>query len=108
MPGPTGHSTNAHGLVIGDVKNRANGKAVQQLIRTFVNGQGHVDQQTSVVSLFEDSNNRGKSGDTIAAQVDLDIPASDPAAHQALEDIEDYMNQLPAPNDFKPGTVRHY
>jgi len=108
MPGPTGHSNSAHGLVIGDLKNKANGKAVQQLVRAFVDGQGHVEQPTSVVSLFEDSNNRGKSGDTIAAQVDLDIPASDPAAHQTLEDIEDYMKNLPAPNDFKNGTVRHY
>jgi len=108
MPGPTGHSKNAHGLVMGELTNKANGKTVQQLVRTFVDGQGHVDQATSVVSPFEDSSNRGKPGDTIAAQVDLNIPATDPAAHQTLEDIEDYMNTLPAPNDFQTGTVKHY
>src|SRR5438093_13581644 len=98
MPGPTGHSKNAHGLVMGELKNKANGKVVQQLVRTFVDGQGHVDQATSVVSLFEDSNNRGNPGDTIAAQVDLDITASDPAAYQTLEYIEYYLNYLTAAN----------
>ena len=108
MPGPGGHTTNAHGLVMGDLKNQANGQAVQQLVRTFVDGQGHVDQATSVVSLFEDANAHGNPGDTIAAQVDLDIPASDPAAHQTLEAIESYMKSIPAPNDFKPNSVKHY
>jgi hypothetical protein len=108
MPGPSRHSTNAHGLVIGDLKNQATGTAVKELVRTFVDGLGHVEQDTSVVSLFEDPNVHGQPGKTIAAQVDLDIPASDPIAHQTLEAIETYMKSIPAPNDFLKPTVKHY
>jgi hypothetical protein len=106
MPGAVAHSHDAHGLVIGELKQHAQGPSAHQLVHDFVVQQPHV--AAAVVSLFEDENNPGRVGWTIAAQVDLDIAASDPAAHPTLEAIQNYMRNLPAPNDFVPPTVKHY
>ena len=103
MPGATTHTTNAHGLVIGKLKPEANAEDDQQLVDAFVHSQPLVDE--SIVSLFENAKKHGTAGDTIAVQVDLKIPASNPQAHGVLEAIEQYMAGLP---DFKPGSVEHY
>jgi hypothetical protein len=108
MPERTKHTKNAHGLVIGDLTKEADSGLVHGLVRDFVIAQDHVVEATTVVSLFEDNDNHGQPGDTIAAQVDLDIPATNPAAHQILEGIKNHMSRMPAPNGFKPNSVKHY
>jgi len=97
------HSNNAHGLVLGNLKQGLTDqekKDAQTRVNTFVGSKATV--AGSVVSLFDDGNQN--PGDAVAAQVDLNI-ASSPAAHAELGTIEVFMKGDPA---SIPGTVKHY